>query len=141
MRKFILVLLSVLALGPGARAQQGSKSQGSVYVVYVWRAKPGMLDSYTDYIKKTAEPIDEDARRAGAFEEVHTVTPAAGSTAEWTHMRIFRVKDLAAADALGAALDAATARVVPDEGQRKANSERSASMRDFVRREVWLELR
>ena len=48
---------------------------------------------------------------------------------------------MAAADALGAALDAATARVVPDEATRKANSERSASLRDFVRREVWTELK
>jgi hypothetical protein len=51
------------------------------------------------------------------------------------------VKNMAAADALGAALDAATARIVPDEAQRKANSERSATLRDFVRREVWTELR
>jgi hypothetical protein len=38
-------------------------------------------------------------------------------------------------------MDAATARVVPDEAQRKANSERSAGLRDAVRREVWTELR
>ena len=40
-----------------------------------------------------------------------------------------------------AALDAATARVVPSEAQRKANSERSAGLRDLVRREVWIELK
>jgi hypothetical protein len=55
-------------------------------------------------------------------------------------LRIFRLKNAAAAEALGAGLDAATARVVPDEAQRKANSERSAGMRDLVRREVWTEL-
>jgi hypothetical protein len=69
-----------------------------------------------------------------------TVTPAPGTTTDWTHLRIFRLRDAAAADALGAGLDAATARVVPDEAQRKANGERSASMRDLVRREVWTEL-
>jgi hypothetical protein len=31
--------------------------------------------------------------------------------------------------------------VVPDEAQRKANSARSAEMRDLVRREVWTTLR
>lgn len=112
-----------------------------MFVAYFWRAKPGQTDAYDDYIKRTAEPIDEDARRAGAFEEVRTVTPAPGVTADWTHLRIFRVKNMAAADALGSALDAATARVVPDEATRKANGERSAALRDFVRREVWVDLR
>jgi hypothetical protein len=74
------------------------------------------------------------------FEEVRTVTPAPSTTTDWTHLRIFRLKNAASAEALGAGLDAATARVVPDEAQRKANSERSAGMRDLVRREVWTEL-
>ncbi len=126
---------------PSVRAAQQPGSTRAVYVAYYWRARPGQVEAYTDYIKRTAEPIDEDARRAGAFDEVHTVTPAPGVTADWTHLRIFRVKSLAAADALAAALDAATARVVPDEARRKANSERSATLRDFVRREVWTELR
>ena len=106
-----------------------------------WRAKPDQKAAYDEYILKTAEPIDEDARRAGAFEEVHTVTPGPGVTVDWTHLRIFRVKDLAAAQALGAALDAATKRVVADEAQRKANSDRAAGLRDFVRQEIWTELR
>lgn len=136
-----IILLSFFSILPvTALAQQDSTPRGSIYVVYVWRAKPGMIDAYNEYIKTIAEPIDDNARRAGAFEDVHTVTPAAGTNADWTHMRIFKVKDAAAADALGAALDAATARVVPDEAKRKANSDRSASLRDFVRREVWNEL-
>jgi hypothetical protein len=139
--RLLIWVLCLLSIAPvGVRAEQASAARGSVYVVYIWRAKPGMVDAYSDYIKTIAEPIDEDARRAGAFEEVHTVTPATGTTADWTHMRIFRVRDAAAADALGAALDAATARVVPDEAKRKANSDRAASLRDFVRREVWTEL-
>jgi hypothetical protein len=104
-------------------------------------AKPGQEAAYRDYIKNVAEGIDEDARRAGVFEEVRTVTPAAGTTTDWTHLRVFRLKNMAAADALGAGLDAATVRVVPSEAQRKANSERSAGLRDLVRREVWTELR
>ena len=136
------VLLAVLALEPGDLvARQAPSSSGAVFVAYYWRARPGQLDAYNDYIRKVAEPIDENARRAGVFEEVRTVTPAAGTTADWTHLRIFRLKNAAAAEALSAGLDAATARVVPDEAQRKANSERSAGMRDFVRREVWTELR
>ena len=78
---------------------------------------------------------------ARVFEEVRTVTPAPGTTVDWTHLRIFRLKNAAAEQALGAGLDAATLRVVPDEATRKANSDRSAGLRDLVRREVWTQLR
>ena len=105
------------------------------------RARPGKIDEYNAYIKNTAEAIDEDARRAGVFEEVRTVTPAPGTVADWTHLRIFRLKNAAAEQALAAGLDAATLRVVPDEATRKANSQRSAGLRDLVRREVWTQLR
>jgi hypothetical protein len=116
-------------------------ASGAVFVAYYWRARPGQLEAYNQYIKTVAEPIDENARRAGVFEEVRTVMPAAGTPTDWTHLRIFRLKDAAAAEALGAGLDAATLRVVPDEAQRKANSERSAGLRDLVRRETWTELK
>jgi hypothetical protein len=135
------VLVSLVFDAGHLAAQQPRGTGGAVFVAYYWKARPGQIDAYNDYIKKVAEPIDEDARRGGVFEEVRTVVPAAGTTADWTHLRIFRLKNAAAAEALGAGLDAATARVVPDEAQRKANSERSAGMRDLVRREVWTELR
>ena len=125
----------------GLKAVELQTPTGSVFVAYYWKAKPGQAAAYSDYIKKVAEPIDENARRAGAFEEVHTVTPAPETKIEWTHLRLFRLKDEEAARALGAALDAATARVVPDEAKRKSNSEYAATLRDFVRQEVWTELR
>jgi hypothetical protein len=137
----VAVMLAGALLGGRDICAQAPPSGGAVFVAYFWRARPGQIEAYNDYIKRTAEPIDEDARRAGAFEEVRTVTPAPGITADWTHLRIFRLRNMAAADALGAALDAATARIVPDEATRKANSERSATLRDFVRREVWTELK
>jgi quinohemoprotein ethanol dehydrogenase len=124
-----------------ASGRVAQQTESTVFVAFYWRAKPGQLDAYNDYIKTVAEPIDEEARRAGVFEEVRTVAPAPGTTVDWTHLRIFRLKNAAAAEALGAGLDAATARVVPDEATRKANSERAATLRDAVRREVWTELR
>jgi cellulase/cellobiase CelA1 len=133
-----LVLLSPFDAGAG---QPPSAADTPVFVAYYWRARPGKADEYTDYIKNTAEKIDEAARRAGVFEEVRTVTPAPGTTTEWTHLRIFRLKNAAAEQALAAGLDAATLRVVPDEATRKANSDRSAGLRDLVRREVWIQLR
>jgi hypothetical protein len=137
----LLLLLSLFAPLDAAAGQSAASTDTPVFVAYYWRARPGKVDEYNAYIKGTAEKIDEDARRAGVFEEVRTVTPAPGTVADWTHLRIFRLKNAAAEQALAAGLDAATLRVVPDEAQRKANSERSAGLRDLVRREVWTTLR
>ena len=140
----VAAILSLLAVVP-VDAQSASTTDAHVYVAYFWRAKPGMAAAYEDYIKTVAEKIDEDARKAGAFEEVVTVTPSQMGTSvaitDWTHLRIFKLKNRAAAEGLSKALDAATQRVVPDGAQRKRNSERSPTLRDFVRQEVWTALR
>jgi hypothetical protein len=60
--------------------------------IYFWRAKPGKLDEYTRYIRERAEPIDEEARRAGAFISVTTFM-ASDTTVPWTHMRVFLLRD------------------------------------------------
>src|SRR5713226_326798 len=134
---FLITLIVTLLLPMSPAAGQPPASGGAVFVAYYWRARPGQIDAYNQYIRTVAEPIDEDARRAGVFEEVRTVTRAPGITTDWTHLRIFRLKNLAAVDALAGGLDAATARVVPEESKRKANSERATGLRDLVRREVW----
>ncbi len=142
-------MASLVIAGMDSRASDATSAVQSpgdapAYVAYYWRARPGRLEEYSAYIKGTAERIDEDARRAGVFLEVTTVlaTPDPdGTKPDWTHLRIFKVKNLAAVDGLGPGLDAATLRVVPDEAQRKANSSRSAELRDAVRREVWSTLR
>ena len=137
----LIVLAALLVPFDAAAGQPPSSADRPVFVAYYWRARPGKAAEYEDYIKNTAEAIDESARRAGVFEEVRTVTPAPGTVTDWTHLRIFRLKNAAAEQALAAGLDAATLRVVPDEAQRKANSDRSAGLRDLVRREVWTQLR
>ena len=139
--RILLPLLLALLCAADLRAQS---ADAPVYVAYFWRAKLGMTAAYEEYIKTIAEKIDEDARKAGVFEEVVTVTPSQMGTsaviADWTHLRIFKLKNRAAAAALSKGLDAATERIVPDEAQRKRNSERSATLRDFVRQEIWTTL-
>jgi hypothetical protein len=137
----IRVLLLALMLSGELMALQ---SEPAAFVAYYWRARPGRVQEYNDYITKVAVPIDEDARRAGVFEEVRTVMPTpapGGALPDWTHLRIFRLRNKAAVDQLSAGLDAATARVVASETQRQENSARSSELRDLVRREVWTELR
>jgi len=141
-----VIFTLLLGVTTGSQAPVSPSSvDGSVYVGYYWRAKPGQLEAYNDYIRTVAEPIDESARQSGVFEEVVTVTPVQHGTSvmpvDWTHLRIFKLKNRDAVEGLGKGLDAATERVVADPAQRKANSERSAKLRDFVRQEVWTTLR
>ena len=144
-RAMLIGMIAATLLPHLSRVVQQPAPAGAVYVAYYWRAKPGQLDAYNEYIRMVAVPIDEDARKAGVFEEVRTVMPGPGIAADWTHLRIFRLKeglkDAAAAQSLSAGLDAATARIVPDEAQRKANTARASGLRDFVRQETWIELR
>ena len=148
-RAMLIGVIAATLLPHVSHLVQQPAPAGAVYVAYYWRAKPGQLDAYNEYIRTVAVPIDDDARKAGVFEEVRTVMPGSGIAADWTHLRIFRLKEglkeglnnAAAVQALSAGLDAATARIVPDEAQRKANSTRAAGLRDFVRQEIWTELR
>lgn len=121
----------------GARLQQSGTQAAQMGAgatlaqIFFWRAKPGKLDEYTRYIREVAEPIDEEARRNGAFLSVTTYM-ASDTTVPWTHMRVFAVRDSVQLRALGDALTAAGIRVQPDSVKRRQQSEYSASLRDRV---------
>jgi hypothetical protein len=68
MTRLIMMAIAATMLAAGVASAQ----DGPVYVAYYWRAKPGKLAEYNAYIREYAEPIDEAARQAGAFEEVRT---------------------------------------------------------------------
>jgi hypothetical protein len=124
-----------------ASAQQNPQLQdNAIYVVYYWRARPGKTADYANYIRTIAEPIDEEARKAGVFEELTTYTPAivtGAAGADWTHMRVFRLKNFAALDGFSRGLDDAGRRVFPSEQQRRDNTLRAVELRDLVRQEIW----
>src|SRR5215813_4649152 len=116
---------------PSLRAQE----KGTVAVIYYWKAKQGKLADYNRYIREVAEPIDAEAQRTGAFISVTTFVSQKEDGA-WTHMRIFVLKDRAQLDKLSQALDAAGARLEPDEAKRKLRAEYAATLRDRVSQEV-----
>jgi hypothetical protein len=101
----------------------------SVAQVYYWRAKPGMLAAYDAYIRDIAQPIDDDARRHGAFVSVTTYQSRDTLTPR-THMRVFLLRDSLQLASLGAALNAAGARVEPDSAKRRARADYAATLRD-----------
>lgn len=148
----IAVLLLAANPSPAARPAvrgQAAKAAGQeavrpIYLVFYWRARPGKTAEYSDYIRTVAEPIDDSAHKAGVFEEVHTYTPAIATGApgaDWTHVRVFRLKGYAALDLFSRGMDDATRRVVPDAAQRTRNSQRASELRDLLRQEIWQDFR
>jgi hypothetical protein len=112
-------------------SRESTPSQGPATLaqVYYWRAKPGMLAAYDAYIRDVALPIDEDARRHGAFLSV-TTFESRDTLSPWTHMRVFLLRDSAQLASLGAALNAAGARLEPDSAKRRSRSDYAATLRD-----------
>src|SRR5438876_4159425 len=99
MRRIVTIALLLVGVAGEAPRGQQAPSEPAAFVAFYWRAKPGRLDAYNDYIRNVAVPIDEDARRHGVFEELRTVMPAPVTTTDWTHLRVFRVRNFAAAEA------------------------------------------
>ena len=112
-----------------------SATPATVAQVYFWRARPGKLDEYTRYIRDVAAPIDEEARRTGAFISVTTYM-ATDTLVPWTHMRVFLLRDSAQLRGLSAALNDAGVRLQPDSVKRRQQSEYSATLRDRVGAQV-----
>ena len=133
-----LVVATLVGCATGGGARQPAASDPSqaaesatLAQIYFWRAKPEKLDEYTRYIRERAEPIDAEARRAGAFISV-TTYQASDTTVPWTHMRVFLLRDSTQLRGLGDALTAAGARLEPDSVKRRLQSEYSATLRDRV---------
>ena len=125
---------------PPTRGHAAIQEPQPIYLVYYWRARPGKLADYAAYIRNVAEPIDEEARKAGVFAEVRTYTPAVATGApgaDWTQMRVFKLASFAALDAFSARMDAATRKLYPDDRTRP----RSDDLRDLVRQEIWRDFR
>ena len=123
-------LLTVVACHLRTSPEVSAAPAGAMLAqVYYWRAKPGMLAAYTAYIRDVAAPIDEDARQHGAFISV-TTYQSRDTLSQWTHMRVFLLRDSAQLAALGAALNAAGARLEPDSAKRRARSDYAVTLRD-----------
>lgn len=125
----VAVLFPVACRTPVATETPTSRPVASLAQVYYWRAKPGMLAEYSAYIRDVAQPIDEDARRHGAFISV-TTYQARDTLMPWTHMRVFLLRDSAQLASLGAQLNAAGARVEPDSVKRRTRADYAATLRD-----------
>jgi len=125
----LLLSLAACHVKVAPESAASASAAASLAQVYYWRAKPGMLAAYNAYIRDVAQPIDEDARRHGAFLSV-TTYQSRDTLTPWTHMRVFLLRDSTQLASLGAALNAAGARIEPDSAKRRARSEYAATLRD-----------
>lgn len=132
MNNFLLVLCTFLFL---TAIEGKAQERASLASVYYWKAKPGKIEEYNRYIQQVAEPIDEEARKSGAFISVTTYVSQRDSSL-WTHMRMFLLKDSVQLQNLSKALEVAGEKLEPDEGKRKRRSEYSARLRDPAGQEV-----
>jgi hypothetical protein len=96
-----------------------------------WRAKPGLLDAYSDYLRQEVEPIDHMAQSQGALVSFSTLVDTAPDAA-WTHMRLFMFCSHEQRDQMGAALARAAQSITPDPMQRAARAARAATLRERV---------
>lgn len=134
MRPLLFALLPSVLLScsaPPPAPESPAPEAATLARVYYWKARPGKLDAYDEYIRAHAEPIDEEARRQGAFLSVTTYVQRDDS-APWSHMRVFLLRDRAQFDALPRALDAAGVRLEPDSVARRTRGQYSATLRDRV---------
>jgi hypothetical protein len=108
-----------------------ASSPATLAQIYFWRAKPGKLDEYSQYITGIAEKIDGEAQKQGAFLSVTTYV-SADTASPWTHMRVFLLRDSLQLRGLSAALDLAGTVIEPDSVKRHERSQYSATLRDRV---------
>jgi hypothetical protein len=121
------LIAAVLCLLPAAAAADNAKIAQILY----FKAKPGQFEAYNRYIREIADPIDEEARKAGAFVSLTTLVNP-DPAALWSHLRLFTFTSKQQLEEFSRKMDEAGARVFPDEARRKANGARSASLRDRV---------
>lgn len=130
-----LVVVAAAVIACRGQANPGPSpavsSNGTLAQVFYWRAKPGKLAEYNRYIRDVAEPIDAEAQKQGAFVSVTTLL-ARDTLSDWTHMRVFILRDSAQLAGLGAALDAAGVRLEPDSVKRRVRGEYAATLRDRI---------
>ncbi len=119
----------------GAIRVQG-RGHGSIARVYQIKAKPGRMEEYNRYIREVAAPIEEEARKHGAFVSLTTLVSRKAES-PWTNLQIFEFRDHAQLESFDRAMDAAKERLEPEAARRKTRDAYAATLRDFVGEEVF----
>jgi hypothetical protein len=107
--------------------------KGPVALITYFKAKPGMIDAYSQWMGTLAKAVDDWAAAHGAFESVVTYTnPDPSPNVAWTHMRVFTFKSRDQMKDMGAIMNQAHSAVYPDPVQREKAIGHKDYMRDSV---------
>jgi len=96
-----------------------------------WRAKPGQMDAYSEYVRTHVEPLDREAQLRGDLVSHMTLVDNTPDAA-WTHMRLFIFHNAAQRANLATALADAAAVLTPDPRLRASRAAHAATLRDRV---------
>ncbi len=93
--------------------------KGPIASVTYFKALPGKIEAYSNWLDDVGKPVDDWAVEHGAFESVKTyVNP--DPNAPWTHMRVFTFKNREQQKGMAKVMDAAHKAMYPDEAKREA---------------------
>lgn len=106
-------------------------SSGRCARAIYWRAKPGQLEAYSQYVRTQVEPIDHEAQLRGDLVS-HTTLVDTTPDAPWTHMRLFVFHNAEQRANMVAALADAAAALTPNPRHRAERAALAATLRDKV---------
>jgi hypothetical protein len=104
---------------------------GRLARIICWRALPGQLQAYTDYLHAQVEPIDEAAVQAGVLRS-HATWVDERPDAPWSHMRVFVFDTAEQRAAMKAKLAQLVEQRTPDPQIRATRAALAAQLRTLV---------
>ena len=133
-----------VVLGVTASAQvKRPFHDGSVWTIQFIRVKPGMQNTYLNYIATDWKRNQDAAKQAGLIQSYKVLTTEGHGTTDWNMLLMTEVKDLATLDANRDKVDALMQKVIGDDSKQVQGYKDREAMRepvgDRLAREVVLE--
>ena len=137
----IIFLFLIVAAIP-AEPLAAQDDTGHVFVANFWRALPGKAGEYSRFAAEFSHPYYDELIKQGAMVDFQFVAAWTGS-ADYSHLFIAEYENWDAVDAErdGAAACQAAFGMTCAEKRAEIGIEDLATVREFVRREVWGSLR
>ena len=140
----LVLVVAGVALGVTAVAQvKRPFHDGSVWNVQFIRVKPGMENTYLNYIATDWKRNQEAAKQAGLILSYKVLSTEGHGGTDWNLLLMTEVKDLATLDANRDKVDALMQKVIGDDQKQVAGYKDREAMRepvgDRLAREIVLE--
>lgn len=115
---------------------KGTLRRAACAKIILFNAVEGRSAEYSDYLRSSVEPIDQQAMREGALLDMLTLVSDAGDAAAaaqpWTHQRIFLFESEAQRAAIKTVFARIAPQLQPDEALRKSRKAYGEGLRSLV---------